>query len=250
MTTVLLVRHGRSTANTARVLAGRSPGVHLDDHGRAQAEALGEALIGIDLAAAVSSPMERCRETTELLLRGRDVELSIDEDLTECDYGQWTNRLLSELSGQPLWKRVQSAPSSVTFPEGEAMQAMAARGVQALRRHDRRIAAAHGDHAIWLAVSHGDVIKAILADALGMHLDHFQRISVAPAALSILAINDGSLRVLTLNAGTDLAALVPRAPVTEGTPGGDVGAEAAGDTRAQPSSSPAAQSADADRPRA
>ncbi|MGY4720987.1 MSMEG_4193 family putative phosphomutase [Naumannella huperziae] len=222
MTTVLLVRHGRSTANTARVLAGRTPGIDLDETGRGQASRLGDALREVELAAAVTSPLERCRQTAELILAGRGLEPVVEPELTECDYGEWTNRSLGELAKEDLWRTVQAAPSAVTFPGGESMTAMAARGVAAIRAHAARVAAEHGPNAVWLAVSHGDVIKAILADALGLHLDQFQRISTHPAGLSVLSTLDGRTRVLTLNAGTDVAALVPRAPVGEGTPGGDV----------------------------
>ena len=121
MVKVLLVRHGRSTSNAAGTLAGLAPGIDLDDVGRDQARVLGEALRGHTVAACYRSPMERCEQTATLL---GFPEAVVDERLTECDYGEWTGRPLSELSGEPLWATIQDRPSSVTFPAGEAMQAM------------------------------------------------------------------------------------------------------------------------------
>lgn len=190
MATVILLRHGRTAANAAGVLAGRTPGVPLDDVGRAQAERAAERLAAVPLRAVVSSPLERCQETAAAVLR-RQAESSltgaeIDEALSECDYGDWTNRPLKELATETLWKIVQSQPSAVVFPGGESMSGMQSRAVAAIRSRDALIEAEHGPGAVWLAVSHGDVIKSILADALGLHLDLFQRIAVGPASLSII----------------------------------------------------------------
>ncbi len=185
---MILVRHGRSTANTAGVLAGRLAGVHLDDAGLKQAVAVGERLSGVRLAAAVTSPLERCRETAKEIT-GRQSEplrATAERQLSECDYGEWQGRPLKDLAKEKLWKTVQAQPSAATFPGGESMRAMQDRAVAAIRRHDARIAAEHGDDAVWLAVSHGDVIKSVLADALGTHLDLFQRIHVDPASVSIV----------------------------------------------------------------
>lgn len=115
----------------------------------------------------------------------------LDPDLTECDYGQWQGRALKELATEGLWSVVQSQPSAVIFPGGESMAAMQARSVAAVRRHDAAFEAEHGPGAVWVAVSHGDIIKSILADALGMHLDLFQRIDVGPASVSIVRYGAG-----------------------------------------------------------
>ena len=184
MPTVILARHGRTTANAGGILAGRSKGVHLDDRGQEQARAAAERLDGLRLAAVVTSPMERCKETAALLVPGQ--RPTIDRALTECDYGAWTGRPLKELVKEPLWKTVQAHPSGAVFPEGESMAEMAFRAVGAVRRWDARVAEEHGPDAVWVAVSHGDVIKSILADALGLHLDSFQRIVVDPASLSVV----------------------------------------------------------------
>jgi probable phosphomutase (TIGR03848 family) len=212
MPTVILVRHGRSTANATGVLAGRLPGVHLDETGVAQAAAVGERLSGVRLSAAVTSPLERCRETAREITRPQAGALraTTDKQLSECDYGEWQGRPLRELAKEKLWKTVQAQPSAATFPGGESMRSMQDRAVSAVRRHDARVAAEHGDDAVWLAVSHGDVIKSILADALGTHLDLFQRIHVDPASVSIVRYSESRPFVLGTNTHAgDLGWLTP-----------------------------------------
>ena len=214
MATVILVRHGRSTANATGVLAGRLPGVHLDDAGVTQAVAVGERLGQVRLAAVVTSPLERCRETAREITRRQGVPLraTSDRQLSECDYGEWQGRPLKDLAKEKLWRTVQSQPSAATFPGGESMRAMQDRAVAAIRRHDARITREHGDGAVWLAVSHADVIKSILADALGTHLDLFQRIHVDPASVSIISFTETRPFVLGTNThGGDLAWLTPPA---------------------------------------
>ncbi|WP_426007418.1 histidine phosphatase family protein [Paenarthrobacter sp. NyZ202] len=188
MATVILVRHGRTTANATGLLAGRALGVSLDDTGREQAARTGERLSAVPVAGVVSSPLERCLQTARFILDRQPGSpyAPVDPDLTECDYGQWQGRPLSDLAAQELWPLVQSHPSAVVFPGGESMAGMQARAVAAVRRHDAAFEAEFGPGAVWVAVSHGDVIKSILADALGMHLDLFQRINVGPASVSIV----------------------------------------------------------------
>jgi probable phosphomutase (TIGR03848 family) len=214
MATLILARHGRTTANVTGVLAGRSKGVHLDDTGLEQARAAAERLAGLPLAAVVSSPLERCRETAREIVReqGAPPKVSTERGLLECDYGSWTGRELKTLAKEPLWKTVQGHPSAAAFPDGEAMTAMSSRAVGAVRRWDAAVETEHGPHAVWVAVSHGDVIKAILADALGIHLDAFQRIMVDPASLSVVRYTPGRPFVLTMNSTAgDLSHLKPPA---------------------------------------
>ncbi|MCF6509925.1 MSMEG_4193 family putative phosphomutase [Blastococcus sp. MG754426] len=208
MTTVILLRHGRSTANTGGVLAGWTPGVELDETGQAQVRAVGERLAQVPLAAVVSSPLERCRQTAGALLAGRDLELATDDRLGEARYGDWTGRPLKELAKEPLWKVVQQHPSAAVFPgaEGEGLAQTQARAVAAVREWNARL----GPDAVWLACSHGDVIKAVLADALGLHLDQFQRIVVDPASISVVTYTETRPFVVRINdTGGDVAALVP-----------------------------------------
>jgi probable phosphomutase (TIGR03848 family) len=174
--------------------------------------AVGDRLAGVRLAAAVTSPLERCRETCREItrLQAGTVRPTTDKQLSECDYGEWQGRPLKDLAKEKLWKTVQAQPSAATFPGGESMRAMQDRGVAAIRRHDARVAVEHGDDAVWLAVSHGDVIKSILADALGTHLDLFQRIHVDPASVSIVRYSESRPFVLGTNTHAgDLSWLTP-----------------------------------------
>ena len=201
MATVILVRHARSTANTAGVLAGRTPGVVLDETGREQARLTGARLAAVPLVAVVTSPLERCRETAQAVLDQQDATPAtrVEDALTECDYGQWQGRTLADLAREDLWSLVQRQPSAAVFPGGESLVAMHARAVGAVRRIDAEIEAEHGPGAVWAAVSHGDLLKAVLADALGLHLDLFQRIHVHPASVSVVRYTATSPQVVAVN---------------------------------------------------
>jgi probable phosphomutase (TIGR03848 family) len=239
MATVILARHGRTTANATGVLAGRSKGVHLDDRGVEQARAAGGRLAGVPLATVVTSPLERCRETAREIAAQQQngAKVATERGLLECDYGSWTGRELKSLAKEALWRTVQSHPSAAEFPDGETMTEMSARAVQAVRRWDAKVEAEHGTDAVWVAVSHGDVIKAILADALGIHLDAFQRIVVDPASLSVVRYTPLRPFVVSMNTSAgDLTHLKPpvkkrrrRTATTEAAVGGGAG-PAAGTT--------------------
>jgi probable phosphomutase (TIGR03848 family) len=208
VTTVLLLRHGRTTANAGGVLAGWTPGVELDDTGTAQVRAVGERLAPVPLAAIVSSPLERCRQTAETIAAGRDLEVRSDDRLGEARYGDWTGKTIKELVKDPLWKVVQQHPSAAVFPgpEGEGLAQTQTRAVAAVREWNATL----GRDAVWLACSHGDVIKAILADALGLHLDQFQRIVVDPASVSVVTYTETRPFVVRVNdTGGDVSGLIP-----------------------------------------
>ena len=209
MSTLLLVRHGL-TALTGPVLSGRTPGVHLDDRGTKQAEAVAARIAALPLAAIVTSPLERCAETASAIraAQGKQLDLQVDERLIECDYGDWTGKPLKDLAKDPVWKVVQTQPSAARFPAGESLTEVSARAVAAVRDWNARLPA----EAIWVACSHGDVIKSVLADALGLHLDQFQRIVVDPCSVSIVRYTDARPYVLRSNdIGADLSAFVPSA---------------------------------------
>jgi probable phosphomutase (TIGR03848 family) len=199
--TVILVRHGRTTANASGVLAGRTPGVRLDETGAAQAARTAERLSVVPLVSVVTSPLERCRQTARAILKAQEGSpiTATERGITECDYGSWQGKALRELAKEPLWRTVQTQPSAAAFPEGESMSTMQARSVSAVRRLDALYEAEHGPGAVWVAVSHGDIIKSVLADALGMHLDLFQRIQVDPASVSIVRYTDTRPYVLATN---------------------------------------------------
>ena len=201
MATLILVRHGRTSANASGTLAGRLPGVRLDDVGTEQAARTATRLSVVPLAAIVTSPLERCRETAKAIARAHPArpKVSSERGLTECDYGEWQGRPLKELAKEKLWATVQSQPSAATFPGGESLPAMQARAVNAVRRRDAAFEAEHGPGTVWVAVTHGDIVKSILADALGMHLDLFQRIQVDPASISIVSYTSSRPYVLATN---------------------------------------------------
>ncbi|MBB4942138.1 putative phosphoglycerate mutase [Streptosporangium album] len=205
MTTLLLARHGL-THLTGPVLAGWTPDVHLSEAGQAQADALAVRLAPLELDAIVSSPLERCQETAQAVAGGRPAEVLTEERFGECHYGDWTGRPLGELSKDPLWQVVQTHPSAVTFPGGESLSAVQHRAVTAVREWNERL----GPDAVYLVCSHGDVIKAIVADAMGLHLDQFQRITVDPASLTAIRYTPLRPFVLRLNdLGGGVAGLRP-----------------------------------------
>lgn len=229
MPLLLLIRHGRTAANSGAVLAGWTPGVGLDETGQAQVARLAGLLAGFSVRRLVTSPLQRARETAAPLAAAWGLEPVVDDELGECRYGAWTGRPLAELAKEPLWPTIQATPSRARFPDGpdypgESLAAMSARANAAVCRHDQVVADTDGPHAVWAAVSHGDVIKAIVADALGSHLDQFQRIHVATASVSVLRIGPGRPMVLRVNGtGHDLTDLLapPPAETTEGD--GEVG---------------------------
>jgi probable phosphomutase (TIGR03848 family) len=175
--------------------------VLLDETGEQQAERTAERLAVVPLVAAVTSPLERCKQTAAAILAAQEgkPKRSTERGITECDYGAWQGRPLRELAKEPLWKTVQTQPSAAAFPEGESLSTMQSRAVSAVRRLDAAFEAEHGPAAVWVGVSHGDIIKSVLADALGMHLDLFQRLNVDPASVSIIRYTPTRPYVLATN---------------------------------------------------
>ncbi|HEY1639821.1 MAG TPA: histidine phosphatase family protein [Streptosporangiaceae bacterium] len=208
MTLVLVVRHGL-TASTGTALTGWTPGISLDDRGRAQAKAAGVRLAGVRVDAIISSPLDRCLQTAQEIADARDgppLEVQVDERAGECHYGDWTGQPLKKLAKEPLWRVVQAHPSAVRFPGpgGESMTGMQDRAVTAVRDWNERL----GPDAVYVLCSHGDVIKSILADSLGMHLDMCQRIQVDPCSLSVIRFTPLRPFVLRMNdTGGDVSSL-------------------------------------------
>jgi probable phosphomutase (TIGR03848 family) len=197
-TTLVLLRHATTPA-TGKRLGGWTPGVHLDAPGIAQAEAAARRLAGIPLGAVYSSPLERTRETAAIVARTHGLRVRTERGIGEVDFGDWTDRPLSALRRLSLWRTVQQAPSRVTFPGGESLRAAQARAVEATER----IAAEHPGAAV-LLVSHADVIKAIVAHHLGMPLDAFQRLVIAPASTTTIVLPEGAApAVLAVNDTSD-----------------------------------------------
>lgn len=182
----------------------------MDESGLKQAAGLVERLAGVPVAAVVSSPLQRCRQTVAPLVAERGLSVVADGRLAEVDYGEWTGRKLGSLAKEPLWQVVQAHPSAAVFPGGEGLAAVQARAVAAVRAHGERVVAEFGPESVWVVCSHGDVIKAVLADALGVHLDSFQRIVVDPCSVSVVRYTHTRPFVLRVNdTGGDLSGLVP-----------------------------------------
>ncbi|GAB4586113.1 histidine phosphatase family protein [Nocardia sp. NPDC127526] len=228
--TVILLRHGVSTSNTARTLAGRSAGVDLTERGREQAHAVSDRLSSLPIEHIVCSPLLRCQRTVAPLADKLGLDAEPDERLLEVDYGDWTGKALADLVSEPLWKVVQRHASAAVFPAGEALAHVQFRAVSAIRELDRAFADKHGGDVLWVACTHGDVIKSVLADAFGIHLDGFQRIVVEPASLSVVRYTPTAPYVWRVNdTGADLSSLAAISPRSGGdsraapVPGGETG---------------------------
>ena len=195
MPKIVLIRHAHSTANAAGVLSGQLPNVHLSKSGKEQAERLAERLGKLTIAQVHVSPMDRCSETLApwLAKYGKGVTVISEPNLVEVDYGKWSGKKLATLSRAKLWRKVQGQPSAVTFPDGEGLAQMQVRAMKTV--HDFFAS----DLELTIMVSHGDVIKAIVASSMGMHLDDFQRIVIDPASITILESSGGAIRLTRLN---------------------------------------------------
>jgi probable phosphomutase (TIGR03848 family) len=202
-TLVLFVRHGQ-TPTTGKTLPGRAPGLHLADAGREQAGAVAGRIAALKQVDAVyASPLERTRETAAPIAKARGLRVAVDRGLLECDFGEWTGAELKALQKRPEWAAVQRYPSGFRFPGGESFPEMQTRIVTAVDRLRRR----HPGGVV-VAVSHADPIKAAVADAVGTHLDLFQRIVVSPCSVTAVAYGDAGPVVLTVNStGGDLTTL-------------------------------------------
>ena len=202
-TLVLLVRHGQ-TPTTGATLPGRAKGLHLADTGIAQAEAAAARLAGLKKISAIyASPLERTRETAKPIAAARGLKVQIERGLLECDFGAWTGRRLDDLRKLPEWTTVQRYPSGFRFPDGESFAEMQTRMVGTI---DRLVERHHGETIV--AVSHADPIKAAVAQALGTHLDLFQRIVISPCSISAIHYSASGPAVLAVNStGDDLSKL-------------------------------------------
>jgi probable phosphomutase (TIGR03848 family) len=194
MTRILLIRHGANDAHKDGVLTGWTPGVHLNVQGRAQAEALAKRLAPTQIAAVYASPLERTLETAEIVAAAHGLDVVVREGLGEVRLGRWTGQPLKSLRKRRLWRAVQFTPSTVRFPGGESFREVQARVVAELEE----LSAKHHGQTI-AVVSHADVIKAALAHYVGLHLDLFQRLVIAPASLTVLELGDTVPRLFCMN---------------------------------------------------
>lgn len=190
---LLLIRHALNDWIGDR-LAGWTPGVHLNDEGRAQAAVLARRLETVPLAAIYSSPLERTLETAQPLAEAQSLTIQVREGLGETGYGDWTGRGLKELEGEELWSVVQVYPGGARFPGGESIREVQARMVAELDA----IRDAHPGQTV-AVISHSDPIKMAVAHYTGLALDLFQRLTISPASVSALAFTRFGPRVICLN---------------------------------------------------
>lgn len=196
MSRIVLLRHAHSTANLKNVLAGRTEGIVLSSKGENQAVELVERIGKSRFDAVVVSPIQRCSQTIApwLTTYGKGIAPLVDEGFSEVDYGTWTGKSLAVLQRNKLWKIVQEHPSQMVFPQGESLMEMQSRAIASFHR----VNALKGKHPR-LIVSHGDVIKSIVAHVLGMHLDEFQRLVIEPASMTVIETQNGISRLISFN---------------------------------------------------
>ena len=203
-TTLVLVRHG-VTATTGKVLPGRAAGLHLSEDGRRQAEATAARIKTLPKVAAVyASPLERAQETAEPIAAARKLKLRIEPGLLECEFGDWTGKRLTALSKKKEWAIVQNRPSSFRFPDGESLREMQGRMVETLDEIARR----HAGRTV-VAVSHADPIKAVVVEAMGAHLDSYQRVVISPCSITVVQWHPLRPTLLTVNATDHLGSALP-----------------------------------------
>ena len=194
MTTIYLVRHA-VTSHTGHKLTGWMEGVHLTEEGRAQAERTADMLADVAFKAVYASPIDRTIETARIVANRHGLEVKMNHEIGEVRYGQWTNRSLKTLARTKLWATVQRWPSAVRFPEGETLREVQTRAVDGIEK-----LRAERPRDTICCVSHGDVIKLIVAHYLGLHIDLFQRIFIGPASVSVINVSDYGPQVMSLNA--------------------------------------------------
>ena len=194
MPIILLIRHGENEYTRTGKLAGWLEGVHLNEHGQKQAEAIAQRLSKAPIIAIYSSPLERARETAAPLAKAKGLRVRIEAGLGEVRYGEWTGQSLKRLARTRLWRVVQQQPSQMEFPEGETFRAVQARAVDAIEK----IAREHPKDLV-AAFSHGDVIKLVVAHYLGAPIDLFQRIIINTASITMLNLGQSHPTLVKLN---------------------------------------------------
>jgi probable phosphoglycerate mutase len=195
MAIILLIRHAENDYLKEGRLAGRQPGIHLNEAGRAQAEALAQGLAQAPLKAVYSSPLERALETAVPIARASGLEVIPRSGLNEVDFGTWQNRTLKQLRRRKLWRIVQFAPSQAQFPQGETFRAAQDRIVTELME----LSSQHKTKDLVACVTHSDIIKLAVAYFLGLPLDFFQRMVISPASITALNLHPNGARLIHLN---------------------------------------------------
>lgn len=207
MTTILLIRHAENDYVKTGRLAGWTPGVHLNEHGKLQAEALGQRLADVPIKQLYSSPLERTVETAQAIQQHHPhLRIQHNTEIGEVRYGDWEGKSIASLRTRKMWQVVQEYPSRAVFPNGETMRGVQVRAVNEIERlvtkHPREMVA---------IVSHADLIKMVLAHYLGMHLDVFQRIVVSPASISMMQLGHSRPFIAVMNDTAHLKTIKPGA---------------------------------------
>lgn len=195
MPTFLFVRHGENEYVKEGRLAGRLPGVHLNDNGRKQAQAVAKSLVGMKISAVYSSPLERTMETAQPIAEALHTQVIPRAGLNEVDFGEWQGKTLKSLRRRKLWKIVQAAPSQMRFPGGESFSEAQIRICQEIEN----LSETHNPKDLLVCVSHSDIIKLAVAYYVGIPIDLFQRVLISPGSMTVLSINRGRSHLITLN---------------------------------------------------
>ncbi|MCP4425210.1 MAG: MSMEG_4193 family putative phosphomutase [Chloroflexi bacterium] len=195
MATIILVRHGENDWVKKHRLAGRIPGVCLNENGHKQAAAAAQRLVHLPVTAVYSSPITRCMETADYIAQTFQLNIIPEDNLGEVRYGRWEGKKIKKLARKKRWFTVQFFPSRMQFPDGESLREVQFRAIQALETLNQQ----HPEEII-VVVSHADLIKLVLAHYLGVHIDLFQRLTIAPASISVIALaKQGGVRILRIN---------------------------------------------------
>jgi probable phosphomutase (TIGR03848 family) len=201
MAIVILIRHGEHEYLKNGILAGRLPGIHLNENGRGQALKVGQLLSHFTIKAIYSSPLERAMETARSIASLSKLEVIVREPLLEMDYGEWQGQELKKLRDRSSWETIQHLPSTFSFPGGESFIDAQQRVASEINRLSKK----HGKRDIIVVVSHSDMIKLAICYYLNIHLDVFQRLMISPASLTSLVIDKKNCTLLNLNVPPDLA---------------------------------------------
>jgi len=196
MPLILLIRHGENEYVKSSKMAGRIPGIHLNEHGRKQAQALGEALKDFPITAIYSSPLERAMETAEPIAQTHKLEIIQEPDLMDADIGKWEGKSWKVLRLTKAWKIVQHAPSRFRFPDGESFPEAQTRYANVLERIAKKH---HKPKDIIAVIFHADPIKLVISHFLGLPLDHFQRLSCNTGSLTMLQVSESGANLVKLN---------------------------------------------------
>ena len=205
MPIVLLIRHGENDYVKEGRLAGRLPGIHLNNSGLQQASKLARELADFPIEAIFSSPLDRTIETVRPLSDALHLKIKEQDELCEVDYGSWQGKTLKSLRRRKLWKIVQHSPSMMRFPDGESFTEAQTRIVDFLNRSPSM----YKENEMIVCVTHSDLIKLCVAQYLGLHIDLFQRIVISPGSVSIISITQNGGRLISMNNTLSLSNCIP-----------------------------------------